>query len=290
MSIQRITIVGTGLIGGSLGLAIRAARPEVHVVGCDREEVLRKSLAIGAVERAEADLDRAVEGSHAVVLATPIAGIMDCLQRLAPVLPEDVLISDTGSTKVDIVRRAVSILGQGAAERFLPGHPLAGKEYSGIENADATLFRGAAWIFIRSAHPPAGRQQEFIELISAIGARPFFLAAEEHDELIAWTSHLPQLVATALASTIAERFPTLDPIQAVSGRGLRDMTRLAASSYAVWRDIIHTNETNIAAALHQLEQKLAGLRESLKSPELREEFAAANRLASSTHRVARSKD
>jgi len=284
MSIRQITIVGTGLIGGSLGLALRQAGFAGSIVGCDKRAVLATALARGAIDKAEADLERAIAGSDVIVLATPVGCILSHLEAVAPLSSPDALITDTGSTKQQFVGRARMVLGDKAAERVLPGHPMAGKEVGGMEHADAQLFRDAVWLItpIDTERPYTSRQQEYLELLKAIGARVITMDAERHDRLCAWISHLPQMIATALASSLREEFGDDEAVMQIGGRALREMTRIAGSPYSMWRDIAMTNAENIEEALLRFEQQVAHLRENLRGPELREMFEAANRFRIST--------
>jgi len=276
MSIRQITIVGTGLIGGSLGLALRQAGFDGAIVGCDKREVLQIARARGAIDRAEADLERAIVGSDVIVLATPVGCILSQLEAVAPLSAPDALITDTGSTKEKFVERARMILGDKAPERVLPGHPMAGKEVGGIEHADASLFRDAVWLVAPLAERPfTACQQEYVDLLKAIGARVIAMDAERHDRLCAWISHLPQMIATALACSLREEFGDDEALIQIGGRALREMTRIAGSPYSMWRDIARTNTTNIEEALLQFEQQLAYLRENLRGPGLREMFEEA---------------
>jgi prephenate dehydrogenase len=292
MPIQQITIVGTGLIGGSLGLALRASGFGRRIVGCDKREVLETAEARGAIERAEADLERAIVDSDVIVLATPVGCSLAQLEIIAPLVSSGTLITDVGSTKRVIVERARMLLGANAGERVLPGHPMAGREVGGIENADAELFHGATWLITPVAEGRTAdsrqvitdytpRQQEWLELLSAIGARVVMMDAERHDRLCAWISHLPQMIATALASALREEFGDDEALMQIGGRALRDMTRIAHSPYSMWRDIALTNTENIEDALLRFEQQLAHLRENLRGPGLRELFESANQFGGS---------
>ena len=173
MPIRQITIVGTGLIGGSLGLALKRAGFDGPIVGCDKRAVLDKAQSRGAIDRAEADLERAIVGSDVVVLATPVGCILSQLEAIAHLTPSTTLITDVGSTKQQLVERARLLFGKDAAARVLPGHPMAGKELGGIEHADADLFRDAAWLItpIDPAQPYTAQQQEYLALLEGIGAR-----------------------------------------------------------------------------------------------------------------------
>ena len=279
MPIRQITIVGTGLIGGSLALALRQAGFSGNIVGCDKRAVLEIAQARGAIDRAEADLERAIVGSDVVVLATPVGRILSQLEAVAPLSSPHTLITDTGSTKEQFVESARMVLGDRAAERVLPGHPMAGKEFGGIEHADAELFRGAIWLItpIDPAQPYTARQQAYLDLLHSIGARVVAMDAQRHDRLCAWISHLPQMIATALASALREEFGDDEQIMQIGGRALREMTRIAHSPYSMWRDIALTNTQNIEDALLRFEQQLAHLRENLRGPGLREMFESANR-------------
>jgi prephenate dehydrogenase len=275
---MQITIIGTGLIGGSLGMALRQSGFRHRIVGCDKPDVLETALACGAVDRAHSDPRQAVAGSDIVVLATPVGAILSLLENLAPVLPPHVLITDTGSTKQQVVERARMVLGAEAAQRVLPGHPMAGKEHSGIEHANADLFRDAVWLLTPIGEAPRTPQQhEWIELLQTIGAKTMTMDAERHDRLCAWVSHLPQMISTALASALREELGDDEAVRQIGGRALREMTRIAHSPYAMWRDIALTNSQNIEDALLRFEQQLTHLRENLRGPELREMFENANK-------------
>lgn len=284
MSFKQVTIIGTGLIGGSLGLALKRARFRGTIVGCDRPEILKAARKRGAIDRGVSDPLAAVRGADLVVLATPIAAIIDLVDRLGPALPRHVFVTDVGSTKQEIVARARAVFGRDTARRFLGGHPMAGKEHGGIAHADAALFRDALWFLTPDPDQDldSGAAAELAALLAAMDARVSTITPERHDRLVAWSSHLPQLLSTALASALAdagEQFAAdfaddLDPRDA-GGRALGEMTRLASSPYAMWRDIALTNTANIEAALSRLEQKLAHIRENLRTRGLEAEFARA---------------
>lgn len=278
MPIQQITIVGLGLIGGSLGLALRKAGFAGRILGSGRAELIAKGVDRKVIDGGDTDPIAASQGSDVVVLAAPVGAIIDLIERLGPVLPEKTLITDVGSTKREILDRAQKVFGAAAARRFLPGHPLAGKANSGLDHADADLFRDTTWVFCPSTAEAIAEgtlAAEWVRWTGSIGAFPVFLDAMKHDRLCAFTSHLPQLMATGLGSLLADQFGDDPAVAQVSGRGLLDMTRLAASPYVVWRDILATNSANLEDALLRYEQCLAHIRETLRQPQLREEFEAA---------------
>lgn len=280
--IKQVTIVGTGLIGGSLGLALR--HRGIRVVGSDKHRVLVKAQEIGAIDIAIENPARACVDSDVVILAANVGGIIDSIENLGPMLRRDVLLTDVGSTKVEILKRAKSVFGASASSRFLGGHPMSGKEHSGIENAEASLFSGAAWIFTPQGDHLSDIADEYIKLIASLGTDILHLSAEQHDRLVAWTSHLPQMLSTAFAAVLQEEAEleekssvTRAQMQQVGGRAMRDMTRIASSPYSMWRDIALTNATNIEHAILKLEQRLTHIRENLRTPELRAEFERAGK-------------
>lgn len=276
---RQITIIGVGLIGGSLALALKKHGFAGRIVGCDRAAVLAQARDLGAIDAAVEDAILACQNSDVVVLATPVGAILDMVERLGPLLPPETLLTDVGSTKSALVARAHNIFGDRARERFLAGHPMAGKEHSGIGHADAGLFAGAVWLFTPVAGQDIrrGRAGDFVPWIERIGAHVLEMDAERHDRLCAWISHLPQMVSTALAATLQEEFGNAAEVEAIGGRALREMTRLAHSPYSMWRDIALTNTANIQEAILRLEQRLAHLRENLRTRELETEFDIARR-------------
>jgi prephenate dehydrogenase len=279
LAIRQITIIGTGLIGGSLALALKKKKFTGRIVGCDRAPVLERAQEVGAIDAAATNPADAIRGSALVVLAAPVVGIIDLIERLGPALPTKTLMTDVGSTKGEIADRAHKVFGKSVAQRFLAGHPMAGKEQAGVDFADADLFQGAAWFV--SPFPGqdvySGLSGEFLEWVEKIGARIANLPAQEHDELCAWISHLPQMISTALAASLVDEFGPA-PLLEAGGRALREMTRIASSPYSMWRDIAITNKKNIGDALLKLEQRLAHMRENLDSRELAAEFERAHQL------------
>jgi prephenate dehydrogenase len=275
---QRVAIAGRGLVGGSWGLALRDTGFRGRRVGCDRAEVLERGLEIGAIDEAAPDLATAVRGADLVILAAPVGAILDLLPRLKEHVAPHALVTDVGSTKRLITRRAQEIFGD--APLFLGGHPLAGKERSGLEHAEAALFRNARYVLTPLApeHLADERVKRFIALLETLGARPYVTEASAHDRAVAYLSHLPQLVSTALASLAAEQAAEEALPAELAAAGFRDVTRLAESPYALWRDICLTNIENIQSALEALIEKLETLKVHLSDRELEREFKQAQRL------------
>jgi prephenate dehydrogenase len=185
-----------------------------------------------------------------------------------------------GSTKAAVIESALRVFGKSAGKRFLAGHPMAGKEMSGVDFADADLFQNAVWFLspLPEQNLNDGLFAEFAGWIDAIGARIAMLPANEHDRLCAWISHVPQMMSTALAAALVEEFGAEAPLLAAGGRALQEMTRISASPYSMWRDIAISNQKNLGDALWKVEQKLAHIRENLATRQLAEEFEQAHQL------------
>ena len=280
MAIRQITIIGTGLIGGSLALALRRKKFAGRIVGCDREGTLERARMRGAIDHGSVEPGDAVRGSQVVVLATPVLAICDLIERIGPVLPAKAFLTDVGSTKTAVVERALKVFGKSAGKRFLAGHPMAGKELSGVDFADADLFQNAMWFLspIPEQNLNEGLFAEFAGWIDAIGARIAILPAEKHDRLCAWISHVPQMISTALAAALVEEFGAEAPLLSAGGRALREMTRISASPYSMWRDVAISNQKNLRDALWKVEQRLAHIRENLATRQLADEFEQAHHL------------
>lgn len=314
----RIAVVGTGLIGGSFCLAVRAlairalgvgARagsstlPGAVIVGWDRPEVLERALASGIINEAHSGLAEAVAGADLIYVALPVGATIDRLPEIARHAPPHALVTDAASTKRAVCAAAAKCFTGGA--RFLGGHPMAGNEVSGLDAADAELFRGARYALIGhdtggdvndgaaddlgddAADNPArggaprgdasdARVASFLQLLAGIGARPMWMDAAKHDRAVAVVSHLPQLVAVALAGVVRSETDDAGLPLTLAGRGLRDALRLAGSPYALWRDIVFTNTDHLDAALARMGHAIEHLRVNLRQRELADEFADAN--------------
>ncbi len=281
--IERISILGTGLLGTSVGLALREAGFEGTIVGWNRSpEQGQLALKMGAVDSLAADAIEAARASQVTLLAVPIYATLDFMEKLAGVLGPEQLVTDVGSTKRVITEAGTRLYNTPERAAFLPGHPMAGKERGGASLGDANLFRGAVWLFTDDAGAKRSRQsaelvKEWREWVAKMGAKTLDLDAARHDELVAWVSHLPQFAATALSALLEEEVGGAPELKDVGGRALREMTRLGASPFSMWRDIAHTNTEAVERALAALEQRLAYLRENLRTPELRDEFERANK-------------
>ncbi len=261
MKKDTLVIVGLGLMGGSLALAVRRRLPRVRVVGVSRD---RSKLVTARrrrmIHEGSTSLERAVRGARAVCLATPVSTLKGLLARLDRVAGRGTLVFDLGSTKEDLTtwadRRRFSAIS------FVGCHPLAGSHESGFEAAREGLYDEAPVFLVRSSSGSGSSLRCLEKFWRSLGARPVRVNARAHDELCGWVSHLPHLVACALTRTVLARFPRgarLHPRRFV-GPGFLDSTRVAASSAPVWRDIFSTNRAAVRKALAAFQQELSRAR------------------------------
>ncbi len=267
---QRVAIVGVGLIGGSLGMALHALEPRPYVLGIGRDPGrLDLALRLGAVDGCSLTVSD-VSGCDLVVLALPIEKILSTLDQLSDSLTAGCVVTDVGSTKRTICAKAWERMPDGA--EFIGGHPVAGREVTGVEHSLPELFRGAPYVLC----PRPGREPRGISrlrtILDRIGARSYIMTAEEHDRTLAWVSHLPQLLSTALAAGSTDRAAGL------SGSGFRDMIRLAGSPFSVWSGILETNRDCVDEALSEYIRRLEAMRSRLRDGSVARDFEAAVRV------------
>ena len=271
-----VAIVGVGLIGGSFGLALKQAGFRGTILGVSSDASVRAALDRGAIDSG-VPLAEAARAAELIYLAQPIGRILDTLHHLDPLVRPDALVTDAGSTKHVIVTEAHRLLRRC---QFLGGHPLAGKEKRGAAEADADLFRGRTYVLTPAApeelDTPAARA--FVAWLPRVGAKVIAVGAAEHDRLVSFTSHLPQLASTALAATVGENLAAPEDLR-IAGPGLIDSTRLALSSYDLWRDILATNTESIDQALTAYINELEQLRENLRTRGAQAEFVRGADLA-----------
>lgn len=267
---RQVAIIGTGLVGGSIGLALR--NKKIARVGLDRPEVLRKAKRAGAIDRSAKNLSEAVAASDFVILAVPVGEILKNIPKVARLAAPSTLITDVGSIKAEICGLAKKL----HLDNFIGGHPLAGKEKDGIESADGKLFAGKNWFLCANGNPAAlARLKNFVRLL---GARPMVVRPEAHDRILAATSHLPQLVSTILAATVVGLLKKeTKSIQAFAGTGLRDTTRLAGSRFSVWKDVFATNHLEIERAWNRFEERVTQISDVVSHSRILERrFGEAN--------------
>jgi prephenate dehydrogenase len=253
----RVAIVGLGLVGGSVALAIKRRWPAVRVAAVDRSSVIETALGLRAIDAGSARLEE-TRGAELVVLAAPVLQNVAVLKALPQHLTEPALVTDVGSTKRAMAEAARALPGH---LRFIGGHPLAGLSISGVEAARPDLFDGRPW-FITGAEAAAEEDVAALEaFVSGLGGLPRHMDPEKHDRVLAYVSHLPQLTVSALMHVVG-RHAGAEGL-AWAGRGLRDTTRLASSPASTWQDIVRTNPDHVAEAIDDL---IATLQE-LRSPD-----------------------
>ncbi|HVF87138.1 MAG TPA: prephenate dehydrogenase/arogenate dehydrogenase family protein [Pyrinomonadaceae bacterium] len=263
---NRVTIVGCGLVGASFALALRRAGVCRRVAGWDSgPAILDEALARGIID--EVDSSFAGDGeslSDLIYLALPVRGIIGFLRESGVRVRRGALVTDAGSTKAEICDAARAYLPDG--RHFVGGHPIAGSHRAGIAHARADLFDSAPYVLVSKGSDGEGERQcvaALEETLKLVGARVVWMTAAEHDRAMAFVSHAPQILSSVLAATINDQADA-EMLLNLSGAGYRDMTRLAASSWAVWRDILQTNPTPIVAALDLLTKKLNTVRDELQ--------------------------
>jgi prephenate dehydrogenase len=249
---RAVRVYGTGLIGASFGLALKEKIPGIRVHGIDSSDVLSRAQSVGAIDAGQG---RSADDPDLVILATPIGAIMDLLDDLPTTAPSVIL--DVGSTKVDICRKAAS-----RGLPFIGGHPMTGSERSGPEAASADLFRGARFFLCPVSSAPQSALSKVTRVVEAIGANPVVITAEEHDRVVAQLSHLPQILSTLLADQTAER-------HGLAGPGWKSLTRLAASPFHVWRDILQTSGS-LPLELRLFTDRLCAVLEALESGNMKD--------------------
>jgi len=272
---ETVAIFGVGLIGGSFALALKKAGFSGKIIGVSSPPTIEAARRAGAIDDA-LPAEEAARIADLCYLAQPIAQILDTLPRLNLWVRPGALVTDAGSTKGMIVDRAAETLSRC---QFLGGHPLAGKERRGVENADPDLFRGRTYVLTprteqEFASPAA---VHFVEWLRRIGAQPLITTPALHDAVVAYTSHLPQLISTALAACVAGEFGGTPP--AIWGPALVDSTRLALSPFDIWGDILKTNAAAIDAALARYISQLQQIRELVAENEMKDLFEDGAKLA-----------
>ncbi len=259
---QRVAIIGVGLIGGSLGLVWKKQAQGVRIVGFDEPATLDKALAMGALDEVASSAEEAVSDADVIVLATPVQSVLQLLEHIAPHVRPGAVVTDTGSVKGPVSSWAAKTLPSHAL--FVGGHPMAGSERRGVDQADALLFENAAWVLC----PPAAtdvsalkrEQAAFLDLIATTGARVLMLPPDRHDRIAALVSHLPQLLAVALMNHVAQENGRDEAFLQLAAGGFRDMTRIASSPFDVWSDILSTNDARILEVLDSFAARMDLLR------------------------------
>ena len=272
---DRVAIIGLGLIGGSIGLALRTTKSARQVVGYDLGKgVSDRARKAGAIDQSFHALADAVRGAELVILATPVGAMRSLLQAIAPALTPGTVVTDVASTKVQVISWAEEFLP--AHTSFVGGHPMAGKEVSGVEAADAGIFKNRIYCLTPTPRTNPAAINKVSTFIEAIGARVRFLEPAEHDGQVASVSHLPFLASIALVNTVTEGSAWSDA-SLLAANGFRDISRLAAGSPEMYRDICLTNSEAITRWLDAYLVTLHSLREhiAVHDKDLSETFARA---------------
>ncbi len=274
MPFDRVAILGTGLIGSSVGLALKAARPGAQIVGYDASgQNVRDAQRARAIDRG-GSLSEAVRDAELVVLAVPVHAMQALLEEIGPLLRPGAVVMDTGSTKARVLEWARQFLPESVY--YVGGHPMAGKTETGPQAADAHLFQGAVWCLVPSPAAPRTAIDEVVKLVESFGAAPYFLDADEHDGLVASVSHLPYLMSVALVDHLGSERSWREAASLAAG-GFAYATHLAESDPQMFADIAHTNRDNIVRRLDRYLDALSGLRDAIaaEDPVLKERFERA---------------
>lgn len=262
MPVKEITIIGLGLIGGSLGQALKLIHPHIKICGLDlREEIIREAISKEAIDWGTVNIKEGVERADLIFIATPVAAIGRVTQEILPFLKEGAIITDVGSTKEKIVLLMNEILP--TKVHFIGGHPMAGSEKCGLDGANALLFENAAYILTPTPQTNKEVMDTVKSLIESLGAKVILLSPSEHDQKVAAVSHLPHLLASTLVYTVGD-LETLDPgYFTLSAGGFRDTTRIAASQSEMWRDIFLQNRQALLSSLNKFKHFLREFEETI---------------------------
>ena len=256
-----IAIVGTGLIGTSLALAIKRSNLQVEIVGTDYDSTARSGAQkSGAFKKVEARLSSAIRGADVVVFATPIMAMREMMESAAHDFQEGCVVTDVGSSKKAVMQWAEEVLPKHVS--FVGGHPMAGKELSGPQHADGDMFRGKAYCIVPSLTAEKAAVSSVTTMAEAIGAKPFFIGVDEHDSFVAAASHLPFMMSIALMGT-ASKSANWDDIAQLASSGFGDLSRLASGDPVMHRDICLTNPEPIVAWMDSYIRELYDLRNLL---------------------------
>ena len=261
--IKRLCIIGVGLIGGSLARALRSAGACDEIVGCGRDaQQLEKALALGVIDRVETDIARAVRGAEVVVIAVPVGAMEQVFQSMVQHLSPHTIITDVGSTKGDVVCAAQKVFGV-VPPTFVPGHPIAGTEQSGVEASFAELFRNRKVILTPAPNTMVWAVSRMTWMWKQTGAQVSEMGTQQHDEILAASSHLPHVLAYALVHTLAG-MKERDEIFKYAAGGFRDFTRIASSNPAMWHDICLANRVALLTMLRRYSGELQQVADALE--------------------------
>jgi prephenate dehydrogenase len=261
---MRLAVIGLGLIGGSFARALRAAGAVSEVVACGRNpDALARAIELGVADRVTTDPVDAVRDADIVVLGVPLSAMRDLMAKIAPALPAHAIVTDVGSTKQSVIADATATMGD-ALSRFVPGHPIAGTERSGVEASFAELFQERRVILTPTEATDPAATETIASLWREAGATVTQMTAQHHDRVLALTSHLPHILAFALVDRLSQ-MQEQDEIFAYAAGGFRDFTRIASSDPVVWRDICLNNRSAVLDALQAYRDELDELTQALRN-------------------------
>jgi len=277
---KKITIIGVGLIGGSLGLALKEKKPNFKIIGKDKQEIIEKAIARGAIDEGTVNLEEGIKEADIIIIATPVKTILNILTQINPFVKKGCLVTDTGSTKARIIETANQVLPQDI--HFIGGHPMTGSEKYGIDSASPRLFQDKTYVLTPTKKSNLVALEKIFLLIEMIGAKKLILDPLEHDRIVGGVSHLPQIMAVSLINMVSElvqKENNNNYFKAI-GRGFKDMTRIASSPYKIWEDICDTNQENILEMIQEFRNYLEVIEGKLKNDpsSLKEEFQKASKL------------
>lgn len=280
---KKITIIGVGLIGGSLGLALKEKKANFKIVGIDKQEIIEKAIARGAIDEGTVNLKEGIEEADIVIIATPVKTILNLLTQINPFLKKGCIVTDTGSTKQQIVQKANKVLSKDIF--FIAGHPMAGSEEYGIDSANSHLFQDKTYILTPTKKSNLIAIEKISSLIKMIGGKRLILNSLEHDRIVGTVSHLPQIMAVSLVNMVSElvRKENNNNYFKAVGEGFKDITRIASSPYKIWEDICDTNQENILEMIREFRNYLGVIEDKLKNKpnSIKEEFQKASKLRES---------
>ncbi|MDP8229612.1 MAG: prephenate dehydrogenase [Candidatus Gorgyraea atricola] len=255
---KRVTIIGLGLIGGSLGLAIKEKRLAKEVIGVSRRQTtIRQALSLGAVDRVTLDLEKGIKDSDLIILTAPVLTIIDIAGRIKGSIKKGAILTDAGSTKKDIVNKIEKILP--ASANFVGSHPIAGSEHSGVAYADRDLFKGAYCMMTKTRRTDKKALNKVKRFWNKLDMKVEVMSPEKHDHIVSGLSHLPHAASVALSNSCAKK-----DLHLAAG-GFKDTTRVAAGSPELWKDIFLTNRKNIIKDIRVLKRELSKIESALKN-------------------------
>ncbi|MFC1562485.1 prephenate dehydrogenase [candidate division KSB1 bacterium] len=273
---EQTSIIGVGFMGGALALAFKKYGLSKKIIGVSRDKTIKKALDLKIIDDGfnYDNIRKGIKDSSLIVLCSPINVIIEHIKILSEIAEPGAVITDIGSTKVKIAETASEVLPENVY--FVGGHPMAGSEQSGVDNADPHIFINRAYILVPKKNTPDKITERLKKIIITIGSIPYILDARIHDEIVAAVSHLPQLLSIALMNTVGSLDKDSGEYFSLTGGGFSDMTRIASSSFRIWKDICETNKNNIKDVISVYIKRLEEIKDVVGIRELEAEFEKSN--------------